>query len=158
MKFIKTESGRSMIEMLGVLAIMAVLTVGAIQLVNYAMKTQKKGTVEQEITQITTGIRGLNLTSFESIDNGVFSALGMSQKNPYDGNYEVEANPSDSSQFIIKITGLAKSECEYFKLKRWTESAGYIDSEGKESGATAEPANCDDTNGDNTISIRFKRI
>ena len=44
----KMESGRSMIEMLGVLAIMGVLTVGAIGLISTAMRTQKRNTVNEE--------------------------------------------------------------------------------------------------------------
>ena len=38
----RQESGRSMIEMLGVLTIMGVLTVGAIGMISTAMRTQKR--------------------------------------------------------------------------------------------------------------------
>ena len=41
----KQESGRSMIEMLGVLAIMGVITVGAIEMIQLAMNTQKRRSV-----------------------------------------------------------------------------------------------------------------
>ena len=44
----KNESGRSMIEMLGVLAIMGVITIGAIGMISTAMRTQKRSAVNDE--------------------------------------------------------------------------------------------------------------
>ena len=41
----RQESGRSMIEMLGVLAIMGVITVGAISMISYAMRMQKQSRI-----------------------------------------------------------------------------------------------------------------
>ena len=46
------ESGRSMIEMLGVLAIMGVITVGAIGMISTAMRTQKLTAVNDEVVQM----------------------------------------------------------------------------------------------------------
>ena len=84
----KMESGRSMIEMLGVLAIMGVLTVGAIGLISTAMRTQKRNTVNEEVLQMVTGVRQLlgEYDDFSHIDNTtIFGAIGMSSKNPYGG-------------------------------------------------------------------------
>ncbi len=153
----KSESGRSMIEMLGVLAIMGVLTIGAIQLVSYAMATQKKGTVETEIVQIYQGVRNIFSAAedYSALDNGVFGAMGISQKNPYGGTYSVSADVSNPRQFTVHINGLPKSDCEYFKLKRWTESVEYINSNGQRGGAVATPADCSDRAGNNTVSITY---
>ena len=57
---IKQESGRSMIEMLGVLAIMGVITVGAIEMIQLAMNTQKRNTVNEEVLQIVTQVRNIH--------------------------------------------------------------------------------------------------
>ena len=55
----KQESGRSMLEMLGVLAIMGVITVGAISMISYAMRMQKQSAVNDEVYQIVLGVRQL---------------------------------------------------------------------------------------------------
>ena len=57
MKFIGQESGRSMIEMLGVLAIMGVITVGAVTMISAAMRSQKRTVLQDEVAQIVTGVR-----------------------------------------------------------------------------------------------------
>ena len=54
------ESGRSMIEMLGVLAIMGVITVGAIGMISTAMRTQKLTTVNDEVVQMVTMVRNIH--------------------------------------------------------------------------------------------------
>ncbi len=79
------ESGRSMIEMLGVLAIMGVITVAAITMISTAMRTQKRNTVNDEVVQIVTGVRQLlgEYDDFSHINNAtIFGAIGMSPKNP----------------------------------------------------------------------------
>ena len=55
----RQESGRSMIEMLGVLAIMGIITVGAITMISYAMRMQKQSAVNDEVYQIVLGVRQL---------------------------------------------------------------------------------------------------
>ena len=68
------ESGRSMIEMLGVLAIMGVITVGAIEMIQLAMNTQKRNTVNEEVLQIVTQVRSV----FGEYDD--FSNINKSNK------------------------------------------------------------------------------
>lgn len=151
----KQESGRSMIEMLGVLAIMGIITVGAIGLISTAMRTQKRSTVNDEVLQIVTGVRQLlgEYDDFSSIDNStIFGAIGVKNKNPYGGAYTLSVNPANSRQFIVGITGLSKSDCEYLKTKAWSDSVGYQMSDGKQSGATGE---CGKDNGNNSVQIIY---
>jgi type II secretory pathway pseudopilin PulG len=151
----KNESGRSMIEMLGVLAIMGVLTVGAIGMISTAMRTQKRNTVNEEVLQIVTGVRQLlgEYDDFSNINNStIFGAIGMSSKNPYGGTYELSVDPSNSRQFIVSITGLSETDCEYFGTKAWADSVGYINSDGKQSGATSS---CNLGNGRNIVKITY---
>ena len=151
----KQESGRSMIEMLGVLAIMGVITVGAIGLISTAMRTQKRSVVNDEIIEIVTGVRQLlgEYDDFSNIENvNIFGAIGISNKNPYGGTYTLNVNPSNSRQFIVGITGLNKSDCEYLKTKAWIDSIGYQISDGKQSGATGD---CGNANGTNSVQIIF---
>ena len=151
----KQESGRSMIEMLGVLAIMGVITVGAIEMIQLAMNTQKRNTVNEEVLQIVTQVRNVygEYDDFSNINKStVFNAISMSDKNPYGGKYEVEVNPSNPRQFVVSITGLSKNECETFTTKAWSDSVGYKMSNGKSSGASGS---CTGTNGQNTVQIIY---
>ena len=132
----RQELGRSMIEMLGVLAIMGVITV----------RMQKQSTVNDEVYQIVLGVRQLlgEYDDFTRIDNStIFTALAMSNKNPYGGTYTVSVNPSNTRQFIVTIDGLSDSECKALVTKAWTDS---ID------GANG---NCDSMAKDNSVSIVY---
>lgn len=151
----KQESGRSMIEMLGVLAIMGVITVGAIAMISTAMRTQKHNTTNDDVAQIVLGVRQLlgEYDDFSNIENmSIFSAIGISNKNPYGGFYTVSVNPTNTRQFIVGIDGLAQSDCEYLVAKAWTDSVGYITSNHTESGATG---NCRNVGGNNSVQIIF---
>ena len=151
----KMESGRSMIEMLGVLAIMGVLTVGAIGLISTAMRTQKRNTVNEEVLQMVTGVRQLlgEYDDFSHIDNTtIFGAIGMAAKNPYGGTYELGVDPANSRQFIVTINGLSRNDCEYFITKAWSDSVGYVATDGKQSGASG---NCRMEDGKNVVKITY---
>lgn len=149
------ESGRSMIEMLGVLAIMGVITVSAIGMISTAMRTQKRNTVADEVIEIVTGVRQLlgEYDDFSHINNAtIFGAIGMSPKNPYGGNYELAVDSSNPRQFIVSIGGLSESDCKYFVTKAWSDSVGYQMSGGKNGGASS---NCAAGAGKNTVYITY---
>ena len=151
----KMESGRSMIEMLGVLAIMGVLTVGAIGLISTAMRTQKRNTVNEEVLQMVTGVRQLlgEYDDFSHIDNTtIFGAIGMSPKNPYGGTYELAVDPANYRQFVVTINGLSRNDCEYFITKAWSDSVGYLATDGKQGGASG---NCRMEDGKNVVKITY---
>ncbi len=151
----RQESGRSMIEMLGVLAIMGIITVGAITMISFAMKSQKRTAVTDDIAQMVTGVRQLlgEYDDFSNINNStIFGAIGMSSKNPYGGDYELTVNPSNSRQFVVSIGGLSKSDCEYFTTKAWSDSADYLMSDGATGGASGT---CTDVNGKNVVRITY---
>ncbi|MBR3510624.1 MAG: type II secretion system protein [Alphaproteobacteria bacterium] len=150
----KQESGRSMIEMIGVLAIMGIITAGAFVLISTAINTQKRSRVTDDVTAIVSGVRNLlgEYEDFSNIDNStIFGAIAMSNKNPYGGTYELAVNPANYRQFIVKVNGLSKTDCEGLVTKAWSDSVGYISSNHKESGASG---NCKDGN-DNVVSITY---
>ncbi len=149
------ESGRSMIEMMGVLAIMGVITVGAIAAISSAMNMQKRNEVNDEVLQMVTQVRQMfsEFDDYSNINNStIFGAIGMTNKNPYGGSYEISVNPSNTRQFIISINGLSQSDCEYFITKGWEGSVGYEMSNRTESGAVGD---CDNTNGENVVQITY---
>jgi len=150
----RQESGRSMIEMVGVLAIMGMLTATAFALISLGFNRQKQARVTDEVVTIVSGVRGLlgDYDDFSSIDNStIFGAISVSNKNPYGGTYELVVDPSNARQFIVRINGLTKADCEALTTKAWTDSVGYVSSNHKESGATG---NCADGN-NNVVSITY---
>ena len=149
------ESGRSMIEMLGVLAIMGVITVGAIGMISTAMRTQKLTQVNDEVVQMVTMVRNIHgeYDDFSNMNGTtIFGAIGMSNQNPYGGTYTLSVNPSNPRQFVVGINGLGQSECESLLAKAWSDSVGYIESNKKEGGATGS---CKGTNGTNSVQIIY---
>ena len=150
----KQESGRS-IEMMGVLAIMGVITVAAIAGINSAMNMQKRNTVNDEVLQMVAQVRQTfsEYDDFSNINNAtIFGAIGMSNQNPYGGAYEISVNPSNSRQFVISITGLSKSDCEYFVTKGWDGSVGYEMSGRTQSGASGD---CTSSGDQNVVQITY---
>ena len=151
----RQESGRSMIEMLGVLAIMGVITVGAIAMISRAMRTQKLNMVNDDVMQMVTMVRNIHgeYDDFSNMNGTtIFGAIGMSNQNPYGGKYELAVDPSNPRQFIVTINGLGQSECESLVAKAWSDSVGYQLSDGKQGGATGD---CKGTNGTNSVQIVF---
>ncbi len=149
------ESGRSMIEMLGVLAIMGVITVGAIGMISAGMRTQKLTTVNDEVVQMVTMVRNLHgeFDDFSGLNSAtIFGAIGMSDKNPYGGSYRLSVNPANPRQFVVTIDGLGKTECESLVTKAWTDSVGYQMSDKKEGGAVGS---CTSMNGTNSVQIIY---
>ena len=150
----RQESGRSMIEMVGVLAIMGMLTATAFALISLGINRQKQARVVDDVVTMVAGVRSLlgDYDDFSNIDNAtIFGAISVSNKNPYGGTYELSVDSSNTRQFIVKINGLTKSDCEALKTKAWTDSVGYVSSDHKESGASA---NCVDGK-ENVVSIVY---
>lgn len=150
----RQESGRSMIEMVGVLAIMGMLTAAAFALISLGINRQKQSRVTDDVVTIVSGVRTLlgDYDDFSNIDNStIFAAMSVNNKNPYGGTYELSVNRANPRQFIVSINGLSKSDCEALVTKAWTDSIGYISSDHKESGASG---NCVEGNA-NVISITY---
>lgn len=150
----RQESGRSMIEMLGVLAIMGVITAVAATAIVRALGTQKHMQTTEDIMYMVAKVRELHqeFDSFANLNGStIFGAMNMSTKNPYGGTYAITVDPSNSRQFIVSITGLSQSDCEYFITKAWSDSVGYQMSGGASGGASGD---CKNASG-NTVQITY---
>ena len=100
------ENGRSMVEMLGVLAIMGVLSVGAIGGYSYAMNKHRTNELIYEATKraqwVGTQLEmnnpnpSLNTFGTDSFGDGTFGAVTI----------------LDNNQFGIAVTGLKEAVCE----------------------------------------------
>ena len=128
--FIGKESGRSMVEIVGVLAMMALMTVGAFVLIRNGMATQKRNTVIDDVSKIVTGIRTLyaehdDLSKLKDKGDDALAALEISTSGPYENSvYSVNKDSSDNSRFVITIKNLPKRDCVVLATKKWPESVG----------------------------------
>ena len=145
MTMLKTnENGRSMIEMLGVLAIIGVLSVGGIAGYSKAMNKFKTNKVADNVSMIVANIKTLYaqqkdygtgdkaLTTAKAIDLGVIpdelikSGTGGDKvlKNAYNGDVFIKASNSTTGEtgnraFVIVFDGLSKEACITLATNDW---------------------------------------
>ena len=141
--------GRSMIEMLGVLAIIGVLSVGGIAGYSKAMMKFKINKTAEQISQIVTNIRTLYLQQKDYNGLGDYSAIQMGAipddltissgniKNIFGGNIRIYTSASSAAwldsvgdtddAFIISVHNLPKEACVALATMDWgTSSTGLI--------------------------------
>ena len=148
MTMIKTnESGRSMIEMLGVLAIIGVLSVGGIAGYSKAMNKFKTNKVADNVSMLVANIKTMyaqqnsfdGLTSTSAVKMGLVPDELVAEypqdngdatlTNAYNGSVEINAsnsvgttagsNADDALSFNIVFTGLSKEACITLATNDW---------------------------------------
>lgn len=138
-----SESGRSLIELLGVLAIMGMITAAAFVLIRGGMATQKRTVVNDDVAEIVTGVRTLYAdydTLPSSFDGArTLAALSIDDEGPYTGS-KYSVSRKSGTRFEVKITGLPKNECTVLETKAW-------------SGAVDQSATCSST----TLTIQYDK-
>lgn len=139
MTMIKTnESGRSMIEMLGVLAIIGVLSVGGIAGYSKAMNKFKTNKVADNVSMLVANIKTLyaqqktynGLTNQTAVDMGVVpDELGTTADltNAFNGKVYISTADSttddDDKAFNIVFDGLSREACITLATNDW--GSGY---------------------------------
>lgn len=141
------QSGRSMIEMLGVLAIIGVLSVGGIAGYSKAMMKFKVNKTVDEVTQIATNIRTLfgGQRSYEALTNDVInkghlipdemevrSGTGENVTITYENAWAeaVKIAPAnkvkdgDKKGFIVSFAGIPTEACLELAVMDWGSSSG----------------------------------
>lgn len=138
------ESGRSMVEMLGVLAIVGVLSVGGIAGYSQAMSKFKMTKAMDQVQTIITNIRTLyasqrtytTLTATQALSLGILteesynSANNGSGLNPFGGTIEFGVGNSVGANrtFTVKYGGLTSEACVKMSTADWgaDQSSGLI--------------------------------
>ena len=132
-KSIQSESGRTMLEMLGVLGIMGIIMYGAVAGINYGMNTYKVNQVYTEVQEAIQGIEDLYSWSSKYTEDinkyatdpaneifvrGCQSGADAQCKNAFDGSITVAQRCSGRSFKIIYV-GVPQSECERLQEMEW---------------------------------------
>lgn len=121
-----SELGRSMIEMLGVLAIIGVLSVGGIAGYSKAMEQFKISKSIDYLMQIVSNVRTTyaNQKTYEGLGSSQALQLGIYPQNDYQlplgGNTSVLlAASEDGAIFGLRICGLTERQCIALTTQNW---------------------------------------
>ena len=127
------ESGRSMIEMLGVLAIIGVLSVGGIAGYSQAMSKFKVSKTTDQVQTMVTNIRTLfagqrtysGLTAENAYTMGILTDEtwdGTNASNAYGGSILFNT-PNGDHYFAITYNGLSQDACTRLTMADWGDAS-----------------------------------
>lgn len=168
MTMIKTnESGRSMIEMLGVLAIIGVLSVGGIAGYSKAMNKFKTNKVADNVSMLVANIKTLyaQQNSYAELDNESAVSMGVvpdelgtdssNLLNAFNGPVNIHVSDStdttnhDNKAFVIYFGNLSREACITLATNDW--GSGYSSGLIAIRASGTSTANTDDTSLDSTV-------
>ena len=163
------QSGRSMIEMLGVLAIIGVLSVGGIAGYSKAMNKFKTNKIADNVSMLVANIKTLyaQQNTYDGLDNltavdmgvvpdelvqktyntdGTLDASKTKLMNAFNGNVDIHVSGStdktDKKAFVLAFSGISREACITLATNDW--GSGYS------SGLIAIRASGESSTGDNT--------
>ena len=150
----REQSGRSLIEIIGVLAIGAIMVTGTYAIYNSTNAKQKRLIASTELENIATKTKTLlEYSGYTpvSVDFLIEAGALTNDKAPAGGNNWSVTSNFNGTEFSINLVDLTFDECAYFTTKKfdWTT---HISVNGYDSGETSY---CLKT-GDNTISFFAK--
>ena len=113
----KAELGRSLIEIVGVIAITGVMTASAIGIYNSIRTSQRNTIAMAELREVSKNTKLLMEMrgdySGVSVDYLIKAGALKSDKAPVGKEWAVDVDV-DKTAFVIKLYGLSHSECSYF--------------------------------------------
>jgi len=133
---IKMQQGRSMVEMLGVLAIVGVLSLGGMVGYSKAMEYYKNNRSIDVLNNLVLGIKTMainevnpikyeNITTKEIAEDGIIDKDLITKvnntyvlSNPYHGDILIDSNATNLS-FIITMTDIPKKACAELASSPW---------------------------------------
>ena len=113
----KNESGRSLIEIIGVLAVTAVMTAGAVAIYNSVRRNQKNTIAAATLREVAKDINMLmgmrsDYTGI-SVDYLVKAGAIAKPDAPIGKSWTIDVG-IDRTTFVINLYGLSRAECESF--------------------------------------------
>lgn len=130
----KWESGASLIELIGVLAIAGVMTAGAIGVYQMIHRNQMRQIAVYQMGQIAGNTKLLMETAGDysgvSVDYLIKAGALKSNDPPIGGKNWSVAPVDDNTGFAINLTDLSQDECEYFSMvsPKWATAVVINDS------------------------------
>lgn len=124
----KQQSGRSLIEIIGVIAIGTVMTAAAIGMYRMMHESNARTIADAELEQIASDVKLLlgarGDYSGVSIDYLIKSGALKSDKAPLGGDTWSVISSADGQSFSINLSELTQGECSYFStaLPKWATS------------------------------------
>lgn len=138
------QSGRSMVEMLGVLAIIGVLSIGGISGYSKAMAKYRINKTLDQISTLVMNIRTLyaSAVNYAGLTNGVAVQMGIIPRdmlqaargstvasnidiiNVYGGQISLTAGGTDNRNFFVTYSGLPMEACVSIATADWGSQAG----------------------------------
>ena len=140
------ESGRSLIEVIGVMAIAGVMTVSALGVYNMLRANQARSIASMELKQIAENTKILleMRGSYEGVSVSYLIKAGALQndKAPLGGDGWSVTSSIDGKSFAINLVDLTSGDCEYFSAikPKWAKN---VLVNGLEIGSTSNCFNTD---------------
>lgn len=114
----KQELGRSLIEVIGVMAITGLMTVAALGVYNIIRTNQMRTIADAEIEQIAQNVKILMEMRGDyqgiSIDYLIKAGALQSERAPIGGDNWSITSSADGTSFSINLIDLTNGECTYF--------------------------------------------
>ena len=146
-KYVIEQSGRSMIEMLGVLAIVGVLSVAGIAGYSKAMAKYKANKLIDQVSTVAANVRTTfaGQGNYKGLDDGTAYSLGIFPEevskdcdingapegdgsdclhNAFGGMVTVLASP-DNDKFDVGVDGISKDACSTLVLADWGSASAF---------------------------------
>ncbi len=172
MKIYKTKyksqilySGRSMIEMIGVIAIMGIITTMSMEAYKVTISTLKTNRTTEDLTTIQQAVHlAYKNKTYEGITSNLIPSTirafpgGANEKlNQYGGKYTIEPGENNLS-FIIAVTNVPKKDCLIFTKKNrpGIKSIEIDGAKGYPSKEATPPALLNQCTDSNTSTIKFE--
>ena len=118
----REQSGRSLIEIIGVLAIGAIMVSGTYAIYNSTNQKQKRLIASETLKDIATKTKTLlEYSGYQnvSVDFLIEAGAISNDKAPAGGkDWSITSN-FDGTEFSINLTGLSFDECAYFTTKKF---------------------------------------
>ena len=122
----RDQSGRSLIEIIGVLAIGAVMLSGTYAIYNSTNQKQKRLIASENLKEIVTKTKTLlEYSGYQNVSKDFLIEAGALQNDKApagDQDWSITSNV-DGTEFAVNLTGLSVDECAYFTTKKfdWIE-------------------------------------
>ena len=124
----KSQSGRSMIEMLGVLALVGILTAGGIAGYNMAMQKYKTNLVLDKIQNIVYKAHNIYAGDYTDIDskNKKTPFTKDELRNPFGRDFYVRKGGKGTDYFVVHVYDLPPEACVKILTTSWMNDSGTV--------------------------------